>query len=51
METTERRSGLSAELPRAEREGDFYCPICFKELHLEAGQVIPRCCGKVMEPR
>ncbi len=34
---------------RAEKEGDVYCPICHKILHVEAGQVIPRCCGKVME--
>ena len=34
---------------RAEKECDVYCPICHKLLHVEAGQVIPRCCGKVME--
>ena len=34
---------------RAEKEGDVYCPICHKILHVEEGQVIPRCCGKVME--
>ena len=36
-------------LEKAEKEGDVYCPICHKLLHVEAGQVIPRCCGKVME--
>ncbi len=35
---------------RAEQEGDVYCPICHKLLHVEVGQVIPRCCGKIMEP-
>ena len=34
---------------RAEKECDVYCPICHKLLHVEAGQVIPRCCGKVMQ--
>lgn len=34
---------------RAEKECDVYCPICHKLLHVQAGQVIPRCCGKVME--
>ena len=34
---------------RADKECDIYCPICHKLLHVEAGQVIPRCCGKVME--
>ena len=35
---------------KAEKEGDYVCPICHKFLHLEAGQPIPRCCGKLMEP-
>ena len=34
---------------KAEKECDVYCPICRKVLHVEAGQVIPRCCGKPME--
>ena len=34
---------------KAEKEGDYVCPICHKILHLEAGQTIPRCCGKPME--
>ena len=34
---------------RADKEGDVYCPICHKLLQVEEGQVIPRCCGKVME--
>ncbi|HIR32150.1 MAG TPA: hypothetical protein IAB83_09170 [Candidatus Faecousia faecavium] len=35
---------------KAEKEGDYICPICHKILHLEAGQTIPLCCGKRMEP-
>ena len=34
---------------KAEKECDVYCPICHKLLHLMPGDVIPRCCGKVME--
>ena len=34
---------------KADREYDVYCPICHKLLHVEAGQVIPRCCGIPME--
>ena len=34
---------------RAEKECDVYCPICHKLLHVKAGDVIPRCCGKHME--
>lgn len=34
---------------RAEQDCDVYCPICHKILHIKAGDVIPRCCGKVME--
>ena len=36
---------------KAEKECDVYCPICHKVLHLKAGEVIPRCCGKPMEVR
>ena len=46
----ELKSGL-IEVTRAEKECDVYCPICHKVLHLEAGQVIPRCCEKPMEIR
>ncbi len=35
---------------KAEKAGDYVCPICHKILHLGEGQTIPRCCGKVMEP-
>ena len=34
---------------KAKTQCDVYCPVCHKILHVEAGQVIPRCCGKVME--
>ncbi len=34
---------------RAEKDGTVYCPICHKMLEVKAGQVIPRCCGKVMK--
>lgn len=44
----ELKSGL-IQVVRAERECDVYCPICHKVLHVDAGQVIPRCCGKTME--
>ena len=40
---------FSALVVRAEEDCDVYCPICFKTIHVEKGQVIPRCCGKVME--
>jgi len=33
----------------AEKECDVYCPIWHKLLHVEAGAVIPRCCGKTMQ--
>ena len=44
----ELKIGLIAVV-KAEKECDVYCPICHKLLHVEAGQVIPRCCGKVMK--
>ena len=46
----ERKEGLIG-VERTEKECDVYCPICRKVLHLEAGQVIPRCCGKPMIER
>lgn len=42
------KSGL-VPVVRADKECDVYCPICHKILHVEEGQVIPRCCGKVMQ--
>ena len=44
----ELKTGFSTVV-RAEKECDVYCPICHKILHVKEGQVIPRCCGKVME--
>ncbi len=43
-----KESGL-IPVVKAEKEGDYYCPICRKILHVEEGQTVPRCCGKVME--
>ena len=45
----ELKSGLGGFVVRAEQECDVYCPICHKLLHVQEGQVIPRCCGKPME--
>ncbi len=45
----ELKSGL-IPVVKAEKEGDVFCPICRKVLHVKEGQVIPRCCGKVMQP-
>lgn len=42
-------NGFADLVVRAEKECDVYCPICHKVLHLQAGQAIPRCCGRQME--
>ena len=34
---------------KAEKDCVVYCPICHKTLDVKEGEVIPRCCGKVME--
>jgi len=40
----------TAQIPAvAEKLSLAYCPICRKLLHVEKGQVIPRCCGKTMQ--
>ena len=44
----ELKLGLNSVV-RAEKECDVYCPICHKLLHVQPGDVIPRCCGKVMQ--
>ena len=44
----ELKEGLIAVV-RAEKDCTVYCPICRKTLEVKAGEVIPRCCGKVME--
>lgn len=35
---------------KADKECDVYCPVCHKILHVSEGEVIPRCCGKTMQP-
>lgn len=42
-------NGFSQLVARAEKDCMVYCPICHKMLEVKAGEVIPRCCGKVME--
>jgi len=44
----ELKLGLNSVV-RAEKECDIYCPICHKLMHVQAGDVIPRCCGKIMQ--
>ena len=44
----ELKTGLISVV-RAEKDCQVYCPICHKPLDVKAGEVIPRCCGKVME--
>ena len=34
---------------RAEKDCQVYCAVCHKLLQVDAGEVIPRCCGKTME--
>ena len=40
-----------AEIPqiRAPYDTDVYCVTCNKTVHAKAGEVIPFCCGKLME--
>ena len=45
----EEKSAFSQLVKRAEKDCQVYCPICHKLLDVKAGEVIPRCCGKVME--
>ena len=44
----ELKSGL-IPVVRAEKDCVVYCPICRKVMEVKAGEVIPRCCGKIME--
>ena len=44
----ELKEGLIS-VARAQSDCEVYCPICHKVLSVKAGEVIPRCCGKVME--
>jgi len=47
--------GLSKEeadavpVVRAPYDTDVYCVTCNKTVHVKAGEVIPFCCGKLME--
>ncbi len=34
---------------RLESDADLYCRTCSKVISLKAGDVIPMCCGKMME--
>lgn len=34
---------------RVDNESDVYCKNCNKVIHLQNGEVIPMCCGKIME--
>ena len=43
------KNGLSVS--RAPRELDYYCPVCGKVRRLRAGEIVPRCCGREMEPK
>ena len=44
----ELKSGFSAVV-RAEKDCTVYCPVCHKMLEVRKGEVIPRCCGRVMQ--
>ena len=44
----EKKEGL-IPVVRAEKDGTVYCKVCHKMLDVKAGEVIPRCCGKVMQ--
>ena len=47
--------GLNAqeknEVPqiRAPYDTDVYCVTCNKTIHVKAGEVVPSCCGRLME--
>ena len=34
---------------RAPYDTDVYCVTCNKTVHIKAGEVVPFCCGKLME--
>ena len=44
----ELKSGLISVV-RAEKECDVYCVTCNKTVNVKAGEVIPFCCGRLME--
>ena len=43
------KSPFAELVKRAQEDCQVYCPICHKILEVKAGEVIPRCCGRVME--
>ncbi len=43
------QSLFSSLVVRAEKDCRVYCEICHKILEVKKGEVIPRCCGKVMQ--
>lgn len=43
------KNGLAVN--RAPREQDYDCPVCGKVRRLRAGEIVPRCCGREMEPQ
>ncbi len=48
IEGLESESGSFVEV-RVDKDEKVYCNICNKLLSLKAGEVIPLCCGKMME--
>ena len=34
---------------RAPYDSDVYCVTCNKTIHVKAGEVVPSCCGRLME--
>ncbi len=48
IEGLDTRDSTFAEV-RVERDEQVYCKICNKLLSMKAGEVIPMCCGKMME--
>ena len=34
---------------RAPYDTDVYCVTCNKTIHVSAGEVVPTCCGRLME--
>ena len=34
---------------RAPYDSDVYCVTCNKTVHVKAGEVVPSCCGRLME--
>ena len=45
---TEKEAGAPIEL-KATFDCEVYCTICNKTQHVKAGELIPYCCGRLME--